>query len=80
MNLKTFFKTILKQYKNDTDIVKNEDIRKIINKLYGRMLEKGYPQLNNSFQSYLNYFRFYKRIPMTIKDLKEFIKGIKQWQ
>ena len=80
MNLKTFFKNILKQYKNDTDIVKEEDIRKIKSKLFGSMFEKCYPELNNSFYFYLHYFRYFKQQPMTIKDLKEFIKGIKQWQ
>ena len=80
MNLKAFFKNILKQYENDTDIVKEEDIRRITSKLYGRMFEKGYPQLNNSFQWYLHYFRYYKQKTITIKDLKEFMKGIKKWQ
>ena len=79
MNLKTFFKKILKQYENDTDIVKEEDIRQITSKLYGSIFEKGYPQLNNSFQCYLHYFRYFKQQPMTIKDLKEFVKGIKKW-
>lgn len=80
MNLKKFFKDILKQYKNDNDIVKEEDIRKITNKLYGSPFEKGNPWLSNDFQIYLHYFRYYKQIPMTIKHLKQFIKGIKIWQ
>ena len=76
MYWKDFFEDIVKQYQSDSDIVKEEDIRKITSKLYGRMFEKGHPQLNNSFQSYLHYFRFKKQQPMTIQDLKEFMKGI----
>jgi hypothetical protein len=76
MYWKDFFEDIVKQYKNDSDIVKEEDIQKITSKLYGRMFEKGNPWLNNSFQHLLHYFRIYKQQPMTIKDLKEFMKGI----
>ena len=37
MTYKNIFKNILKEYKNDTDIVKEEDIQKITSKLYGTM-------------------------------------------
>ena len=43
------------------------ELGKITNKLYGSLLEKGYPELNNSFQSYLHYFKYYKQQAMTIK-------------
>lgn len=74
---KKFLKYIVKQYKNDNDIVKEEDIRKITNKLYGTLFEKGNPWLNNDFQLYLHYFKYHKQTPLTINDLKIFIKGIK---
>lgn len=78
MYWKDFFEDIVKQYANEYDNVKEEDIQKITSKLYGKMFTKGNPWLNNSFQGYLHYFRYHKQQPMTIKDLKEFMKTIKE--
>lgn len=61
---------ILKQYKDDSDLVAPWDIRKFIIELY-RWNE---PWLSNAFQVYLDYVK-YKKIEITSSDLKDFIKG-----
>lgn len=80
MDYKQFMEDILKQYNNEYDIVKEEDIRKITNKLYASITRKGNCWLNNAFQSFLFYFKYYEPQPITVNDIRTFIEGIKEWQ
>lgn len=63
---------ILKHYKDDSDLVDVSDIRKFVVELYFC----NRPWLSGAFHEYL-YYSIYKKVEITVRDLKDFIKRVK---
>ena len=72
LELKDNLTKILKEYKDENDIVEKSDIRKFILELYS----SNNLWLNNAFQTYL-YYASCKKIDITVRDLKDFIEKVR---
>ena len=70
--LKDNLTNILKEYKDENDIVDISDIRKFILELY----RSNNLWLNEAFQTYL-YYASCKKIDITVRDLKDFIEKVR---